>query len=58
VRRTAAAWLRSPACAPAGASRSACTVRGYRCQATVAGRGVAVGCAAAGRSISFLARHR
>lgn len=44
-------------CRPAGGdSRSACTVRRYRCLAVVAGRGISVGCARPGRSISFLRR--
>src|SRR6476619_1747676 len=37
-----------------GESRSACTVRRYRCQGVATGRGLSVSCARTGRSISFL----
>ncbi len=43
-----------PRCRPAkGESRSACTVRHYRCLAVKTDRGAAVNCARSGRSISF-----
>jgi hypothetical protein len=52
----AAAWVRSASCASAeDDSRSACTVRGYRCLGTNAGRGLTISCARPGRSISFIA---
>jgi hypothetical protein len=51
-----AAW-NVPRCLPAkGASRSACTVRRYRCQAVNVDRGVSVSCARPGKSVSFLRR--
>ncbi|HEY1355748.1 MAG TPA: hypothetical protein VGF09_05475 [Solirubrobacterales bacterium] len=52
----ATVWRSHPECPPAGGeSRSACTVGGFRCFATVAGRGLAVTCARPERSISFIA---
>jgi hypothetical protein len=55
----AADWSRRAGCsAPEGVSRFACTVRGYRCLGTAAGRGIAVSCARPGRSISFVAEPR
>jgi hypothetical protein len=49
-----AAWGGNPTCAhPQGASRWACSVDSYRCQAVVVGRGWAVDCAKPGRSIAF-----
>lgn len=56
AQRLALAWHRNGACAPpAGASRAACTVRSYRCLATVTGRGLSVSCARPNRSVAFLA---
>ena len=53
TRLVATAWD-VPRCHPAaGGSRSACTVRRYRCQGVVTDRGVAVSCARAGKSIGF-----
>jgi hypothetical protein len=53
ARLVAIAW-NVPRCRPAsGESRSACTVRRYRCQGVVTDRGVSVSCARTGRSISF-----
>jgi hypothetical protein len=51
----AEAWREAPACASA-AARSSCEIRGYRCLAVAADRGVAVSCARPGRSLSFLAK--
>jgi hypothetical protein len=54
ARAVAVAW-NAPRCRPsAGESRSACTVRQYRCQGVVTDRGVSVSCSQPGRSISFL----
>lgn len=56
-QRLAGAWRRSEDCAPpGGASRSACTVRSFRCIATATDRGHSVSCAGKGRSIAFTAR--
>jgi hypothetical protein len=47
-------WEASPACKrPQGASRWACSVGSYRCQAVVTDRGWSVDCAKPGRSIAF-----
>lgn len=55
--QVAAGWTASPGCAPSGAStRSSCSLGRYRCLALVAERGVAVSCARAGHSVSFLTR--
>jgi hypothetical protein len=55
-RTVVSAWNR-PGCRPSGGdSRSACTVRGYRCLAVVVDRGLSVDCARPGKSISFLRR--
>jgi hypothetical protein len=49
------AWQRDERCAPtADASRSGCTVGGYRCQAVVADQGVAVSCARPGQTVAFI----
>ena len=54
ARQVAVAW-KVPRCRPSpGASRSACSVRRYRCQGVVTARGLAVSCSRPGRSISFL----
>jgi hypothetical protein len=54
ARQIAAAWD-VPRCRPAaGGSRSACTVRRYRCQGVVTDRGLSVSCSRPGQSISFL----
>jgi hypothetical protein len=51
------AWQRQNGCAAAaGASHSACTVRGYRCIGTVASAGLAVSCAQQGHAIAFIAK--
>jgi hypothetical protein len=55
----AVAWRRSAGCEPAaGASRSACTLRSYRCLATSTARGYTVGCSRPGRSVAFIVRKR
>jgi hypothetical protein len=57
ARRVLRDWQRQPSCALAGgASRGACPIRSYRCQAVRGERGLAVSCARAGRSIAFIAR--
>lgn len=57
ARQVMLGWQRDTDCDPAqGSSRSGCTIRGYRCLATVAGRGVAVSCARPGRSVAFIVR--
>lgn len=57
AQRLALAWNRSEACAsPAGASRSGCTVRSYRCLAAATDRGLSVGCSRRGRSVAFIVR--
>ncbi|HEX6229062.1 MAG TPA: hypothetical protein VFZ41_06315 [Solirubrobacterales bacterium] len=59
ARVVAEEWSHRASCSePEGGSRFACTVRGYRCLGTTAGRGIAVSCARPGRSISFLADPR
>jgi hypothetical protein len=49
-------WASRPhGCAPRrGASRSSCSVEGYRCLSVRTSRGLAVNCARRGRSISFI----
>lgn len=50
-------WERSSACRrPPGASRWACSVGSYRCQAVVTGHGWSVDCAKPGRAIAFIVR--
>lgn len=57
ARQVIYGWQRERSCAaPAGASRSSCLTRSYRCQATRTDRGVAVSCARKGQSIAFIAR--
>jgi hypothetical protein len=56
ARKVMVTW-NQPRCLPeSGASRSQCTVGGYRCQAVRTERGLAVSCARPGKSISFLRR--
>jgi hypothetical protein len=51
----AARWRSSPDCSPAaGQSRSACSIGGFRCLTSVAGRGLAVTCARPEHSIAFI----
>jgi hypothetical protein len=56
--RLVAAWAGKPSCsAPAGESRFSCSVEGgYRCLGAGAERGIAVSCARAGASVSFIAK--
>jgi hypothetical protein len=57
ARGVVAAWDDDKACgAPAGSSHASCSIGGLRCLGTATERGLAVSCAAPGRSISFLAR--
>jgi hypothetical protein len=59
ARQVMLGWRRSHACSsPAGASRSACTARSYRCLGASTDRGIAVSCARAGESIAFIAKRR
>jgi len=59
AQAVAAAWAGRAGCsAPQGASRFACTVRGYNCLGTSADRGIVVSCARPGRSVSFIAEPR
>jgi len=58
-RAVAVVWSGNAGCeSPAGASRFACSVRGYRCLGAATERGVAVSCARPGRSIAFVATRR
>jgi hypothetical protein len=55
----AAAWATESGCRlTASASRGACTVGRYRCLTLSADRGLLIGCARPGRSISFIAPRR
>jgi hypothetical protein len=57
ARQVMYGWQRQRACSsPAGASRSSCLTRSYRCLATRTDRGLAVSCSRQGRSIAFLGR--
>jgi hypothetical protein len=59
AQAVAADWSRRSDCSgPEGASRFACSVSGYRCLGTTAGRGISVSCARPGRSVSFIAEAR
>ncbi|MFL5834191.1 MAG: hypothetical protein ACJ76B_09450 [Solirubrobacterales bacterium] len=50
-------WEHSRDCShPAGASRWACSVSGYRCQGVVTDRGWSVSCSRPGRSVAFTVR--
>ena len=50
-------WDKKGSCrAPAGASRASCDVGGYRCLGAATERGLAIGCAGPGRSISFVVK--
>lgn len=58
-RELVAGWHKDSACsAPEGASRTSCRLGEFTCLGAVTDRGVAVTCAAPGRSISFLAKPR
>ena len=55
-RKMVKAWNLDERCAgPTGASRTSCKIGGFTCLGTATGRGLAVTCAASGRSIVFLA---
>jgi hypothetical protein len=57
ARQLMLAWQRDSRCVPAkGASRSACSIGGYRCLSVVTSKGVSVGCAQPNRSVAFMAR--
>jgi hypothetical protein len=57
ARQVMYGWQRERSCsAPAGASRSSCRTRSYRCLSTRTDRGVAVSCARTGESVAFLAK--
>jgi hypothetical protein len=57
ARRLQGAWKGVNGCAPgAGASRSSCTIEGYRCLSVVTAKGVSVSCAKPGRSVAFTAQ--
>jgi len=52
----AAGWAASPGCAPGDATaRTSCDIGRYRCLGLHAERGIAVSCARAGHSVSFIA---
>jgi len=52
-------WNMNEACdAPADASRTSCKLGGFTCLGARTGRGLAVTCAARGRSVAFLAKPR
>jgi len=56
-RSLVAAWHKNTGCsAPEGASRMSCRVGGFICLGAVTDRGVAVTCAAPGRSVAFIGR--
>jgi hypothetical protein len=57
ARRIAASWETKRDCeAATGASRTACSIGRYRCLGTATERGLAVSCAAADGSISFVVK--
>lgn len=57
ARGIVASWETKRDCeAAAGVSRTACSIGRYRCLGTATERGLAVSCAAAGGSISFIAK--
>jgi hypothetical protein len=59
ARRVMYGWQRDRGCsAPAGASRTSCTSRSYRCLGARTDRGIAVSCSRAGESIAFVAKQR
>jgi hypothetical protein len=58
-RKLASSWADSENCTiPAQASRGSCRVQGRVCLSALTDRGVAVTCAAPGKSVSFIARRR
>jgi hypothetical protein len=57
ARQVMYGWQRESSCSSqAGASRTSCLTRSYRCLGTRTGRGLAVSCSRAGQSIAFVAR--
>lgn len=59
ARQVMYGWQRDPACAkPAGASRTSCLTRSYRCLGARTDRGLAVSCSRAGESIAFVVGKR
>jgi hypothetical protein len=57
ARQVMYGWQRESSCSsPAGASRTSCLTRSYRCLGTHTARGLAVSCSRAGQSIAFIAR--
>jgi hypothetical protein len=58
-REVVAGWTAKNACrANAGASRTSCTVAGYRCLGIATEHELAISCARPGHSVSFLAKRR
>jgi hypothetical protein len=56
-RLLVAAWYKNGACAsPPGASRTSCRLGVFTCLGAATDRGLAVSCAGAGRSVSFIAK--
>jgi hypothetical protein len=56
-RELVAGWYKDSACsAPKGASRTSCKLGKFTCLGAVTDRGVAVTCAAPGRSVAFIGR--
>ncbi len=56
-RDVVAGWAAKATCAaPAGSSRTSCTVGAYRCLGVATDRGLAVSCARSGHSTSFIAK--
>jgi hypothetical protein len=56
-RSLVAGWYKDSACsAPKGASRTSCRLGRFTCLGAVTDRGVAVTCAAPGRSVAFIGR--
>jgi hypothetical protein len=57
ARQVMYGWQRQPACAkPAGASRTSCLTRSYRCLGARTDRGIAVSCARSGESVAFIVK--
>jgi hypothetical protein len=57
ARQVVSGWQRRGSCSsPAGASRTSCLTRSYRCLGARTDRGLAVSCSRAGESIGFIVR--
>jgi hypothetical protein len=57
ARPIAAGWFKDSACAGSpGASRTSCRLGAFTCLGAATDRGIAVTCAAPGRSIAFVAK--